>query len=470
MPILYSMNEAASNPACPNCAKLEKRLAELEVKIAELETKLQQNSSNSSKPPSSDPPWKKKTPSKESTGRKPGGQPGHSGHYRERLPPERLKAVVSHIPKVCAHCQAPLLQKAGPHDPPPSWHQVAELPPLVAEVIEHQGHARTCPCCGKITRAEIPADIRADTIGPNLAATLCYLSGRCHNSKRNVQEIAETVFHVPVALGTITKLEEEMSTALKAPHAEALAAVRAAPVKNVDETGWSKQGKICWLWVAATLTVVVFQIHAKRGKSGLKALLGKIVGIVCSDRWGVYAKLPLPLRQICWAHLKRDFQKLYELSAATKAIGRAGRRAVKEVFAVWKDFKAGRLDRAALQARLQPVRIRLHKALRRGSTGADQKTKRFCRRLLKVYAALWTFAVVEGVEPTNNHAERMVRPAVLWRKSSFGNHSTAGCRFAERILTTVQTLRLQKRPVIAYLRCALAAQRTGTQAPALFAA
>ena len=464
------MNEAASNPACPNCAKLEKRLTELEAKIAELESKLHQNSSNSSKPPSSDPPWKKHTPSKDSTGRKPGGQPGHTGHHRERLPPERLKAVVPYSPKVCAHCQAPLPEKAGPNDPPPSWHQVAELPPLVAEVTEHQGHARTCPCCGKITRAEIPADIRAHTIGPNLAATLCYLGGRCHDSKRNIQEIAETVFKVPVSLGTITQLEAEMSEALKAPHAEALAAVRAAPVKNVDETGWSKQGKICWLWVAATLSVVVFKIHPKRDKSGLKALLGEIVGIVCSDRWGVYAKLPLLLRQVCWAHLKRDFQKLYELSDATKAIGRAGRRVVKEVFAAWKDFKDGRIGRAALQARLQPIRSRLHKALRRGSKGADPKTKRFCRRLLKVYDALWTFAVVEGVEPTNNHAERMIRPAVLWRKRSFGNHSSAGCLFAERILTTVQTLRLQKRPVLDYLRCALAAQRADTQAPALIAA
>ena len=470
------MNEAASNPACPNCAKLEKRVAELEAqvlvllaKIAELEAKLNRNSSNSSQPPSADPPWRR-PPSKDSSGRKPGGQPGHSGHCRQRLPPERVTNVVPYVPKTCAHCHMPLPEKAGPHDPPPSWHQVAELPPIIAEVTEYQGHARTCPRCGKLARAEIPADIRAHTLGPQLAATLSYLSGRCHDSKRTVQEIAATVFDVPVSLGTIATLEAEMSAALQAPHAEALACVRAAPAKNVDETGWSKHGKLCWLWVAATVTVVVFQIHAKRGKTGLRALLGRIRTIVCSDRWGAYTQLPPQLRQICWAHLKRDFQRLYELGEATQPIGRAGRRAVKNVFAVWKDFKDGRLDRAALQARLQPERIRLHTALCRGSTGADQKTKRFCRRLLKVYDALWTFAVVEGVEPTNNHAERMVRPAVLWRKGSFGNHSTEGCRFAERILTTVQTLRLQKRPVLAYLCGALAAHRAGTPAPALLAA
>jgi len=463
------MNDTTSNPACPNCAKLEKGLAELERKLAELEARLKLNSSNSSLPPSSDPPWTKPHKPKDRSGRKPGGQPGHTGHHRERLPAQRVNRVVNHLPKACQHCRAVLPEKAQPHDPPPSWHQVAELPSLVAEVTEHQAHARTCLDCGKITRAEIPKPIQAHTVGPNLAATLSYLSGRCHCSKRTVQEIVETVFDLPISLGSVAHFEEEMSQALKEPHAEALAAVRMAPVKNVDETGWAQGGKLCWLWMAATGRAVAFQIHAKRGTEGFKALLGKIVGIVCSDRWGAYAQLPLQSRQICWAHLKRDFQKLLDLGDATRAIGRAGQRAVKNVFAVWKDFKDGGIDPALLPARLQPVRGRFHKALRRGSTGADKKTKRFCRRLLKVYDALWTFAGTEGVEPTNNHAERMVRPAVLWRKGSFGNHSVEGCRFSERVLTVIQTLRLQQRPVLDYLRRAMVARRAGAPAPALCA-
>jgi hypothetical protein len=302
-----------------------------------------------------------------------------------------------------------------------------------------------------------------------LAAALSFLSGLCHCSKRRVQEVAQAIFDVPLALGTVTQLEQQMSAALQAPHQEALQAVRAAPVKNVDETGWFEKGDLCWLWVAATVGVVVFQIHAKRGRKGLKALLRQIIGIICSDRWGAYADLPLSTRQVCWAHLKRDFERLYELSAGTRPIGRAGRRAVKKVFAIWKDFKDQRIDRAELQARLQAVRISLHRALQRGAKGTDRTTQRFCRRILKVYEALWTFAAVEGVEPTNNHAERMVRPAVLWRKGSFGNHSAAGCRFTERILTVVQTLHLQERPVLDYLCRALVAQRAGTAAPALLA-
>ena len=215
--------------------------------------------------------------------------------------------------------------------------------------------------------------------------------------------------------------------------------------------------------------MAVFQIHATRGKAGLKKLLGRCVrGIVCSDRWGAYTDLLK--RQICWAHLKRDFQKLFELGADTKAIGRAGRRAIKETFAAWHEFKDGKIDRAALQARLQPVQKRLRNALHRGRDGPDKKTSRFCKRILKIYDALWTFAREEGVEPTNNHAERMVRPAVLWRKRSFGNRSVACCQFAERILTAVQTLRLQNRPVLDYLHRALVARRAGKASPSLLAA
>ncbi|MCZ7643866.1 MAG: IS66 family transposase [Planctomycetota bacterium] len=464
------MRELKPNPACPNCAVLLARIEELEAKLERLSERLNQNSSNSSKPPSSDAPWQKPPAAKKPSGRKPGGQPGHPGHHRVRLPPERVTHVVHYVPHVCAECQAPLSKRPGPHDPPPTWHQVAELPPQPAEITEYQGHARTCPCCGCRTRAEIPPEIQAHALGPNLAAALSYLSGRGHASKRNVQELAETVFGVPLSLGTVIKLEHEMSGALEGPHAQALAAVRGAAFKNVDETGWAKGGKLCWLWVAATRSVAAFQIHAHRGKDGLKALLGACCGILGSDRWGAYAHLPPRQRQICWAHLKRDFQKLIDLGSATQPLGRAGRKTARAVFAAWKDFKDRRCDRAALHGRLQRLSLRFQRPLRLGSSGADPKTKRFCRRVLKVYDALWTFAAVEGIEPTNNHAERMLRPAVLWRKGSFGNHSTAGCRFTERILTTVQTLRLQKRPILDYLRRALAAHRTGAKAPAFLAA
>jgi transposase len=195
-----------------------------------------------------------------------------------------------------------LSAEPGPDDPEPAWHQVAELPVLAAVITEHQGHARTCPCCGCVNRAQIPPEIHAHVIGPRLAAAMSYFASRHHVGRRGVEEIVETVFEVPTSLGSIVTLEAETREALASPYHEAQKAVRQAPVKNADETGWSEKGQKRWLWGAATATVAFFVIHLRRNFEGLQALLGETIhGIVCSDRWSVYSKLPLELRQICWA-------------------------------------------------------------------------------------------------------------------------------------------------------------------------
>ena len=194
-------------------------------------------------------------------------------------------------------------------------------------------------------------------------------------------------------------------------------------------------------------------------------LLGPSVrGTAGSDRWTAYGIIDLFHRQVCWAHLKRDFQKWLDWGRESAPIGRAGLEAVGKLFGLWRDFRAGVLDRPALAAALEPVGWNLHAALETGLSCPNKKAARFCRNVLGVYPALWTFARVEGVEPTNNVAERALRRAVIWRKISFGNHSTSGCRFVERILTTVQTLRLQDRQVLDYLRETVAAHRAGHQA------
>jgi transposase len=460
---------------CPECgilrAALEQarqQIAQLQAEIRELRSQLQRNSSNSSSPPSLDPPGAPKPVVKAPTGRKPGGQPGHPGHHRHRLPPARVTDVVPFVPTVCAHCQAPLPHNPAPGDPEPTWHQVAEVPVLAAVITEYQGHARTCPCCCHTTRAEIPPEIRAHVVGPNLAAILSYFSGRHHLGKRGIEELVETVFEVPISLGMVTTLESEMSAALAPAHDEAKDEVRAAAVKNADETGWKQAGRRCWLWMAATATVAYFVIHARRNVAGLQALLGEAIqGIVGSDRWGAYNKLPLHQRQICWAHLKRDFQKLIDRGGPAEAIGRVGMDVVECLFADWWAFRRGDLDRAGLQARLDPMARELQEALEQGCGCADPKAVAFCENVLVLYPALWLFAAVEGVEPTNNHAERLLRLGVLWRKNAFGSHSEAGCQFAARMLTVVQTLRLQKRPVLDYLRRAMIAHRSGLPAPHL---
>jgi transposase len=446
----------------------QQQIARLQAELHELRCQLHRNSSNSSSPPSADPPGAPKPVVKTPSRRQPGGQPGHSGSQRHRLPPERVGKVVPYIPTVCTQCQAALPQEAGPDDPEPTWHQVAEIPPLAAIITEHQGHARTCPCCGHLNRGEIPPEVRADVIGPRLAGVMSYFSGRHHLSRRGVEEIVETVFEVPVSLGTVMTLEAETSAALAGAYQEVQNEVRTAPVKNTDETGWSEAGQKRWLWTAATATAALFVIHLRRSFEGLQALLGEaITGVVCSDRWAAYSKLPLELRQICWAHLKRDFQKLIDRGGPAEAIGRVGLEVVECLFADWWSFRRGELDRPGLQARVERMARELQSVLEQGGSCADSKAATFCTNVLALYPALWLFAAIEGVEPTNNHAERILRLGVLWRKNAFGCHSAAGCRFVERMLTVVQTLRLQKRSVLDYLVRAIEAHRSGRAAPQL---
>jgi transposase len=445
-----------------------KLIADLQAELHEVRAQLNRNSSNSSSPPSVDPPGAPKPVVKTPTGRKPGGQRGHRGHHRHRLPPERVDTIVPHVPTACDHCQAPLSVEPGPGDPEPTWHQVAELPELAARITEHQGHARTCPGCGHLNRGVIPPEIRAHVIGPRLAAVMSYLASRHRIGRRGVEEVVETVFEVPTSLGSISALEAQTSDALAGAYREAQAAVREAPVKNTDETGWSEKGQRRWLWGSATATVALFVIHLRRNFEGLQALLGETIrGIVCSDRWSVYSKLPLELRQICWAHLKRDFQKLVDRGGPAEAIGRAGLEVVECLFADWWAFRRGELDRPGLQARVEPIARELQGVLEQGGSCADSKAAAFCANVLSLYPALWLFAAIDGVEPTNNHAERILRMGVLWRKNAFGCQSDGGCRFVERTLTVVQTLRLQNRPVLDYLYRAIVAHRAGLPAPQL---
>jgi transposase len=298
-----------------------------------------------------------------------------------------------------------------------------------------------------------------------------YLSVFCRGSKRIIEEFIETVFQIPLSLGTIANLEQETSAALSAPYQEAQQAVQTAAVKNTDETGWRQANQKRWLWMAATQSIACFKICVGRGKAALGELLGEVIqGVVCSDRWSVYNQLDLAFRQLCWSHLKRDFQKWVDRGGeAGLAVGQGGAEATRRIFALWRDFRERRMARSVLQAALLPVQEELRAALERGASSDDVRVRRFCRNVLAVYPALWTFARVEGVEPTNNHAERTLRRAVIWRKVSFGNHSEAGCRFTERILTVVQTLRMQHRPVLDYLRQALLAHRSTGLAPVLCA-
>jgi transposase len=452
-------------------ATLRAENAVLQARIAELEARLGQNSSNSSRPPSSDPPQAPRKGPAQSSGRRRGGQPGHRGASRALRPVDQVDEVVVVVPEVCRHCGQAFPEPDGRHRGRVWRHQVVELLPLAVCVTEYQMAVRRCPYCRKRTRADLPVGVPWRPFGPRLTAVAALLSGRYRLSRREVRQLLEDLWAVRVSLGAVVRQEQAQSAALAPIVEEAQAAVQEAAVVNVDETGWREEQRRAWLWTAVTAELTVFLIDRSRGGTVVDALLGReFAGVVGSDRWSAYSRFPAERRALCWAHLKRDFQALVDRSGEAEPIGRWGLAEIKRLLALWHRFRAGECDRKELQRRLIPVQARLGRLLRHGQSNPDRKAAGLCRELTKWWAALWTFARVDGAEPTNNVSERALRPAVLWRKGSFGSDSEAGSRFAERLLTVVATCRQQGRHLLDLLVAASEAALRGTAAPSLLPA
>ena len=437
---------------------------QLHQRLVALEERLNQNSGNSSKPPSSDPPNAPPRPKRTPSGRKVGGQPGHVGHTRPLKPLDQVQDVIQLRPTSCGACGALLLGE----DSQPQRHQVTELPRIEPQVIEYRRHTLTCLVCGAETQGAWPSDMPPGDFGPRFQASIGYLSGRMGMSQRDLTETMEAVFHTDIGLGSISALETGVSDALAQPVADAQTYVQHQTAANVDETGWREQAQRAWLWVAATALVSVFLILRTRGTKGAHQLLGECFrGIVGSDRWSAYNWLDPQRRQLCWAHLKRDFQKLVERGGESQRLGEALLVQVEQLFRLWQRVRDGTLNRSDFQTQVEPIRTQVHVLLCEGITLSQDKTRHTCENLLKLEPALWTFVYHEGVEPTNNHAERCLRRAVLWRRRSFGTQSETGSRFVERVLTTVTSLRLQKRDVLDYLTAACIAAIRRDKPPSL---
>jgi len=443
---------------------LHAQVAALQAEVAQLREQVGRNSQNSSQPPSSDAPSAPPRPKRAPSGRKAGGQPGHTGHGRKLVSVEQVKRVMDLKPTACDQCGALLLGE----DIQPVRHQVIELPRVEPEVTEYRQHTLTCLACGAQTQAECPPEMPSGSFGPRVQATVGYLTGRIGASQRDVEEVMQTVFHTDISLGSIPAQEDQVSAALAEPVQAVQTYVQQQPVQNVDETSWREKTKRAWLWINTTSWVTLFLVIATRGAKGAQQVLGTVVkSIVGSDRWGGYNWLDPQQRQLCWAHLKRDFQALVERGGTSERIGRALLEQVEKMFGLWHRVRDGTLSRADFQTAMQPIQMRVGDLLREGSARACDKTRRTCDNLLKLEVALWTFVRVDGVEPTNNSAERGLRRAVLWRRRSFGTQSEDGSHFVERVLTAVTTLRQQKRDVLDYLTEACAAAIRGDPAPSL---
>lgn len=443
------------------------RLEAALARIQELEARLKLNSGNSSRPPSSDGPAAPPRPKKEPTGRKRGGQPGHGKHDRSLLPPARVRSRTDCRPEECRNCGDPL----HGDDPDPLVHQVFDIPRLIALADEFRLHRLYCKRCGITTLGKLPAGVPTTGISPRFEALIGMLSGKYRLSKRLVQEMCQDVFDADIALGSVCNAEQQVSASVAEPVAEAQEAVKTAAVVHADETSWREAKHKAWLWVAATATVAVFLIRRHRNTDAAKELLGALFGgRLVTDRWVAYNFVHYLRRQLCWSHLKRDFKSFLDHGAEAKRIGLALQDARRRLFRHWYRARDGTIQRSTLQAKTRLIQREILDLLRDGLHCPSKKVAGMCREILEAQHSLFTFIAHEGVEPTNNHAEQIIRHAVIWRKLSFGTDSEAGSRFVERMLTVVQTLRLQKRNVLDYLTSACEARLLGQPPPSLIVA
>lgn len=458
----------------------EQQLLQLQLSNQQLNEKVNRNSQNSHSPPRSDSPNFENPKKKKKTRKKRGGQPGHPGHSRTLYPVEECERVTDYYPQTCACCGEGLTGV----DPNPYRHQVVEIPPIKLHVEEHRLHQLVCAHCEAKTRAVLPAEVEASGYGIRVVALVSLMSGMYRYSHRMVVSAMSDFFGVKMSLGTVNRLRTEATEALSVIVEEAKTYVQSAPIIGADETGFKQgnsdgknpQNRRAWLWVAVTPLVSFFQVMLARSTEAAQVLLGEnFSGILNSDRYGAYNWVDVEQRQLCWAHLKREFTKIAERSGLSRQIGRDLLAQEKKLFRSLHRVRDGTISRNEFQSLVLPIRERLKSVL---SSGADYeigskektplaKTVRTCRQLLKVEPALWLFVQVEGLEPTNNAAERAIRPAVLWKRTSFGSQSEAGSIFVARMLTVVTSLRSQNRNVLPFMIEAIKASRQGSSCPSL---
>src|SRR5499426_1621923 len=445
---------------------IEAMVHALQGHIRTLEERLNQTSRNSSRPPSSDPPPSQR-PKRLRGQRRRGGQPGHPGQTRTLRPVEEVDEVVVVSPKRRSGCHAPLVGD----DPTPFRHQVLEIPPIKPVITEYQWHQLVCSECGATTRAPWPEGVPSGTYGPRVHATVALCTGSYRLSKRTTQQVMDDIFGVSMSVGTISQSEQTTTAVVALPVEEARAHVQEQAVAHVDETSWRQGGKRAWLWVGVTSMVTVFLIRMSRGGQVARELLGqRFAGILVTDRYSAYNWYPVRWRQVCWAHLLRDFEAIRGRGGTSEKVGEALLAQAHQMFTWWHRVRDGTLARATFRSYMTPLRREVERLLEAGSQCGVPTTEGTCRDILKRREALWTFVQVEGVEPTNNTAERAIRPGVQWRNTSFGTQSEAGSRFVASMMTVVATLKQQQRSVLEYLIAAHEAALRAEAAPSLLPA
>jgi transposase len=454
--------------------------ARLEERVRRLEAQTRSDSRNSSVAPSADPPKTRQQRRAEARakakellakggGGKAGGQAGHRGSGRKLAPEDQVDEFVDHYPERCGGCGHEFEESEVVASRRPGRHQVAELPPIAVIVTEHRTHRLRCPGCKTKTAGVLPAGVAGSAFGPRLQAAVVTMTARNRISRRDMSELARDLFGIGLSIGSVDAICQRASAALAEPHEALVACVLGSPSLNADETGWRTAGDPRTLWTATSERAAIFRIADDRHADRLDELIGSdYAGIVCSDRWWAYDHLDAERRQACWEHLKRDFCHHAGGHGQQKTFGEAGLALTKRLFEAWRAFDDHH-DRRRLAREIAPVQTELRGLLEHAGRKSTHTKyhRRFANNLLKIWPALWTFVTTEGVEPTNNAAERALRGPVISRKLSHGTRTTDGERFIERALSASVTCRLQGRSLFAYLRGLLTAHARSDPLPTL---
>lgn len=441
----------------------EARVAVLEKENAELRARLGKNSSNSHKPPSSDSPFKAKPKGKPGE-RKVGGQPGHKGTTRAALPPEKVTDWRFVRPSNCV-CGASLVGVAA--IPACTWtRQVVEVPQIAPQVIEYTFETVCCPDCRREVRPEVPPGATTCT-GPNLTALAATLVGEYHLSRDAAATLLGTVLGVPVSAATVQDCCMQVSAALETSTADVDSSLPSSSVVHMDETSWKVKKKLHWLWIAVGDRVTSFAVHARRGKQQLDVWFPEAFnGVVVCDRWRPYERFAR--RQLCWSHLERDLQAIIDGAGdgtlhATRALAGAD-----GMFDTWWKHKDGDISRGDLRRDTEAYRGDFRAFCMAGKAqNSDRRWRALGTDLLRQWEAVFLFLDVEGVEPTNNTAERGLRSGVIWRRTTQGTRTEAGTTFVQRIMTAHANCKRQGRLVLRFLADTLLAHRQGVTPPSL---
>lgn len=435
-------------------AALQTYLQSLQTQIVELKAQLNQNSQNSSKPPSSDPPFKPAPkPSQTKSPKAKGGQVGHTRHQRHLVPVAEVDEIIALHPTACQHCQGPL----RPSDQVGEVvrHQVWELPVVKAQVTEYQFYTAQCSHCQQPTDSQQlwPPAVPRGQFGPQLVATVADLHGQYQLSLRQIQQLAQDLWQLPLSLGALADMCAKVSQALQGSYSQIETKVQHSERSHVDETSWKRSGKLRWLWVATNQNASLFKVSPSRDGESLKALIGQDYGgIIHSDRHKPYLKLEASRHQLCWSHIIRNLAGLGQRAGPAAGWAETCLALSQQLFAVWHQFKRAEISREALVKAVEPIRANFKAQLEAGKTLGDGKVKAFSRSLLKLEDRLYLFVKEPGVEPTNNLAEQALRTGVIWRKKCFGSQSDWGERFVERMLSVRATTHKQGLNFLNYLR------------------